>query len=195
MIILVVFLQMQLVFTETGVSCPPWRQPACMISKWLPQNVEDTPVVPRNVPAAQAVAATPDAEPAGATEESPFADLTANPPLACPLIRTTSSASASTCGQLVYTPRVKTPYYSEASNSILLIGSPPSADINLAALSGRLTAGCEAPGGSSCIVYAGGSPASWQAHRSGYFGIGASWKASGAPVEVRPHIYLVQNSN
>lgn len=174
--------QMQLVFTETGVSCPPWRQPTCMISKWLPSSVEDTPVVPSSntseAPAEPGAAAT-----TGNTEESPFADPTANSRLACPLIRTTSSASASTCGQLVYTPRAKTPYYSEASNSILLFGSPPAADANVAGFSGRLPLGCEMQTGSSCLVYAGCSPASWQGGRSGCFGLHTSWKGSGAPVE------------
>ena len=34
--------EMALAFKESGVTCPPWRQPRSMISKWLPTKAEDT---------------------------------------------------------------------------------------------------------------------------------------------------------
>eukprot|EP00775_Hariotina_reticulata_P008615 gene8615-8796_t len=36
--------QIQLVFAETASSCPPWRQPSCMITKWLPTNADDVQI-------------------------------------------------------------------------------------------------------------------------------------------------------
>jgi hypothetical protein len=37
-------LQMQKVFADTSSSCPPWRTPACMLTKWLPSTADDVPV-------------------------------------------------------------------------------------------------------------------------------------------------------
>lgn len=37
--------QMQQVFADTASSCPPWRTPSCMLTKWLPSVADDVPVV------------------------------------------------------------------------------------------------------------------------------------------------------
>lgn len=35
---------MQQVFADTATSCPPWRTPSCMLTKWLPSAADDVPV-------------------------------------------------------------------------------------------------------------------------------------------------------
>lgn len=38
------YMQMQRVFADTATSCPPWRTPSCMLTKWLPSAADDIPV-------------------------------------------------------------------------------------------------------------------------------------------------------
>lgn len=146
-----------------------------MISKWLPANADDTAILPSDG----------SQPPSGATEESPFADPVSTSRLTCQITRSTSNGSASTCSQLVFTPRAKTPYYSDNSNSnILLSGSLAGAGdavLDVFASAGSFGAHVD----SSCVVCTGRSPGSWQAGKAGYFGLGASWHGSGAPIEVR----------
>lgn len=182
-----VVLQMQLVFAETGISCPPWRQQACMISKWLPANADDIPVISSD---------SSSSEPTGATDESPFMDPVAVTRLTCQLTRSTSNGSASTCSQPVYTPRAKPPYYSDNSSSnILLSGSlVGAAETGLDILTGGSGGSYGAFVDSSCFVYTDRSPVSWQAGKAGYLGMGASWKGSGAPIEVSSSSDVVVSS-
>lgn len=35
---------MQRVFADSATSCPPWRTPSCMLTKWLPTSADDVPV-------------------------------------------------------------------------------------------------------------------------------------------------------
>lgn len=183
--------QMHIVFAETGISCPPWRQQACMISKWLPTFAEDTPVLPMDSSCSNSNTGSElkDANrsgsslPTGASEESPFAEVVAAPRLTCQIVRTNSNGSASTCSQLVFTPRVKQPYYDDTSSNILLACSPAEAQQGLVGITPGSGGSFGAYVDSSCIVFAGKTPNSWQVGKDGYLGIGTSWKGSGPAIE------------
>eukprot|EP00878_Enallax_costatus_P008188 GHUV01008561.1.p1 GENE.GHUV01008561.1~~GHUV01008561.1.p1 ORF type:complete len:361 (+),score=105.39 GHUV01008561.1:1158-2240(+) len=176
--------QMQLVFAELGISFPPWRQSACITSKWLPSNVEDVPVSAPDSSNSSTMKVDSGSDATGAVEESPFADPASAPHLTCQIPRTISIGSVSACSPLVYTPRAKQPYYSDHSSNILLSGSLAGAAegiLGVTPVADVTDYGVFAD--SSCIVYAGNSPSSWQVGKYGYFGIATSWKGSGAPIE------------
>lgn len=179
---------MQVVFAESGISFPPWRQSACITSKWLPSNAEDVSVcAPDSSNSSTIKADSASSDPTGTVEESPFAGPVSAPCLTCQIPRTTSLGSVDACSPLVYTPRAKPPYYSDnSSGNILLSGSLAGGVEGILGMSPLADAfDFEVLADSSCIVYAGKTPDSWQIGKSGYFGTATSWKGSVAPIEVR----------
>lgn len=183
-------LQMQLVFEETASSCPPWRTASCMISKWLPSNADDVPVLP---PGSGAAAADSSSNDSAFADAGVFAAGSIIAPGCGSLRRTTSGAStASTSNnqqssELVYTPRTcRAPYCGriDSSSNVLLSGSlvglgdSPSpfgllaatADADTPATDGQTYHGFTGLNGDiSCIVYSGISPDSWTG-KPGYLG-------------------------
>eukprot|EP00879_Flechtneria_rotunda_P001016 GHRR01001152.1.p1 GENE.GHRR01001152.1~~GHRR01001152.1.p1 ORF type:complete len:387 (+),score=133.65 GHRR01001152.1:827-1987(+) len=138
-IVLFMASQMQLVFTESVTSCPPWRQPAIMLSKWLPPCWDEL-LVQEGSTTASDVAGPDFGVNNNSSGGASLADGIASLPASYSHLRITttlcSNANDVAGGEMGYTPRSsrtpssRTPYTNRSAN-MLLSGSltKPGADV------------------------------------------------------------------
>lgn len=116
---------MQQVFADTASSCPPWRTPSCMLTKWLPSVADDVPVVaPGSSNGDASSSGTPASAPSSSLS-SPAAGL--RPPMLPPISTAgryhAGGADAGTAG-----PAGRSPLYFDqdkpAARAFLVPNSP-----------------------------------------------------------------------